>query len=245
MGVLGTLDAATAREKSVKIITNAALRAEWEAATAALDEAAKSDAKHASLSGALPATTAAIDALEEIRAKVMDSEVEFVFAPLAWTEHVKLQASFPPILGNPIHARRGYNVELFTDAMIRASCTRVVGVDGDVVTEIPASTWDSLLGSPARPAVEDAPARPAVVGSLNMGAVNELATAAFDANDGTTSVPPSARSLLESQDSGASSTPHKPGTSAPVGSEGGSRPTSPRSSATKKATRKPGKSDAS
>lgn len=246
MGVLDTLAAATdqaPREFPVKVITDAKLYDEWQAATNALDAAVDTDAKHASMAGR-PATTAAVEKLEAIRDKVMASEVEFVFAKIGWTNHVGLQAEHPPVKGNPIHARRGYNVETFTNALIRRSCIRVVGADGDVSTTIPAATWDGLLGAPARPSWGDQPARPAIDGTLNMGAVNDLYRAATEANEGTVQVPPSARSLLGSQDSGASLAQPSPGTPAPDASEAGSPRTSPTSSDTPTDTPTPDKSPA-
>lgn len=245
MGVLDTLNSATTRVRSAEIVMDAAVRDEWETATAALDTAAKDDAKHGSLANATPATAVAIDKLEELRERMLASRVRFEFDRIDWTEHIALQAAHPPVPGNPIHAARGHNVETFTAALIRRSCVRVIGADGDESTDIPEATWESLLGTPARPSVGDQPAQPAVPGALNLGSVNKLRQAALEANEGDAMVPPSARSLLGSQDSGASLAQPSPGASRPDDSEGGSRPTSPRSSATKRATPKRARSAAS
>lgn len=242
MSVLDTLANATARTKRVQIVMDAAVRDEWEAATAALDAAVQEDAKHGSLSASKPATTAAVDNLEALRDRMLASQVTFEFDRIDWTEHIALQAAHPPIPGNPIHASRGHNIETFTGALIRASCVRVIGTDGDESPEIPESTWQTLLGAPGRPARGEEPAVPAVPGKLNLGSVNKLAQAALDANEGDALVPPSARSLLGSQDSGASLAQPSPGMSRPDASEDGNRPTSPKSSATKKATQKRAKS---
>jgi hypothetical protein len=72
-------------------------------------------------------------------------------------------------------------------------------------------------------------------GSLNLNQVNKLIGGADYVMNGETAVPPSARSLLKSQDFGASLAQPDPGTSPPSDSAAGSRPTSPKSSTKKKA----------
>ena len=233
MGVLDTLNASTAGGESVKIITDSKVRAEWVEAVNNLDAAARKDAASASLKGK-PATTAAVEHLESLRDRVAASEVEFFFEPMVWTEYIALQAMHPPKSGDPLDARRGYNIATFTDALIRASCVRAVGADESVLTDIPAETWDRLLGAPARPAQGKKPAQPAVRPALDYGAVNDLGTKAFKANAGDRTVPPSASSLLGTQDSATSSTPPKPGKSARAASTAGSRRGSRTSSTTAK-----------
>lgn len=230
MGVLDTLEAATPIRRAVTMCVDGALQAEWDAANEALDVAARSDASSGSL--ALPAVTAAVNHLDDLRDRVQASEVTFLFERMPWTDKIALKAAHPPRDGNLPDAFNGYNVESYTRALIRASVVSVTGAGGDTVKKVPAKTWDSLLGSEARVGHKIQP------GTLNTKQVDRLVRAAMQVNDGENAVPPSARSLLESQDSGASLAQPSPGTSPPSGSEAGSPPGSPKSSATKTARSK-------
>jgi len=150
---------------------------------------------------------------------------------------IALQAEHPPRDGNLGDRLRGFNSDTFYRALVRRSCLSVTGADEDEVTEIPDAVWDSLLG---RPATED---QPAVAGSLNLRQVDRLIAAANVVNDAETAVPPSARSLLESQDSGASLAQPSPGKGPrPSDSKGGSRRGSPKSSTKKTAPTQAGSS---
>ena len=224
MSVLDTLRAATPRRHTVKMCMDGALQAEWDSLLDELDAAAESDGQSGSL--ARPATAEVAERLDAIRDQVLASEVAFTFSheALPWSKRIALQADHPPRDGNAFDRVRGFNVETYYPALIRATCVSVTGADGETVTDSPDDVWDSLLGS------DDTP------GSLNMAQVNKLASAAEVVVNGETAVPPSARSLLVSQDSGASLAQPGPGQeSAPSGSEDGSRRGSPKSSTTKKA----------
>jgi hypothetical protein len=164
--------------------------------------------------------------------------VTFEFEGMDWTERLALQAEHPPRQGNIADQIQGVNIATYFPALIRRCCVSATDVNGDTATEVPDATWDNLLG---RAATDEAPA---IRGRLHMAAVDKLAKTAQAVNDKETSVPPSALSYLASQDSGASLERPSPGTSARSASEGGSRPTSQRSSTTKKARKKAG-SDAS
>jgi len=248
MGVLDTLRAASPSRKSVTMCVDGALQAEWDATKEELEDAGRADADSGSL--ALPALTEVVNRLDDLRERVVASEVTFLFEKMPWTSKVALQAKHPPRSNNIVDRIRGFNTETFYPALIKGSCVSVTGKDGDVAAgeaaawsdvevlgpdgqpapEIPDEVWFGLLG---RPGTEE---EPATAGSLNLGQVNRLVAAANQVNDGETTVPPSARSLLESQDFGASLAQPSPGKSPRSGSAGGSRRTSPKSSGTPKAT---------
>lgn len=228
MSVLDTLRAARPARPHVEMCVDGALQAEWEATLEELDKADEDG----SGSLAQPAVTAVIERLDSLRDRVAASKVTFYFEKMEWTDRLALQAAHPPREGNLVDRMRGVNAETYYPLYIRGSVCSVVGADGKEVTEIPEDVWVSLLGTPA---TDD---QPAVSGSLNTGQVNTLIGKADEANNGQTSVPPSARSLLESQDFGASLAQPSPGTSPPDGSEDGNPPGSPKSSATKTARTK-------
>ncbi len=230
MSALDTLRAATPTRKTVTMCMDGALQAEWEQATEELDEAARDD-EHRSMAD-LPAVNAVVDRLDAMRDRVQASEVTFMFERLGPWEDIALRADHPPREDNAVDRIRGFNIETYFPALIRASCVSVTSKASPEPEAVPDDVWEALLGSPA---TGDQPARR---GSLNPRQVQKLIGAAEYVNNGETAVPPSARSLLESQDFGASSAQPSPGTSPRNGSGGGSRPTSPRSSTTKKARSK-------
>jgi len=242
MGVLDKLNAASPRTVTEEICLDAALEHEWDLLQRSLPDAAKADddaaaleEEGASLADPMPQTRARVDAMEELRGRMAASVVTFVFGGMPWTERLELQASHPPRKGHLVDSLRGWNIETFTRALIQRCCREVTDADGDTLTEIPDEVWDDLLGREARPATDDERAREAKPPKLNYQQVNRLFVAAFKTTDGEAQVPPTARSLLVSQDSGASLAQPGPGTSPRNGSAGGSRRTSPRSSATSKA----------
>ena len=217
MSVLDTLKAASRSTREVTLCVDSALQAEHDAALDKLNRAAEQDARDGSLAEPQPATIAAAKAMEDVRDRMEASLVTFRFVQLPWAERLMMQAQHPPRDGNIADTFSGYNVESFTPALIRACCVAVIGTDGEEVTEIPDDVWDSLLAA------------------LNYQQVNLLTTAALMVNDQETKVPPSARFLLESQDSEASLSQPDPGTSPRSGSKGGSPRGSRKSSATKRA----------
>lgn len=227
MGVLATLSGATPHRRIVKICVDGAAQAEWDVLLAELDEAVAQDSKAGSL--AAERTTEKLEQMEAVRERIAASEVSFEVEQLDWTARVALQAAHPPRKDNFIDQVRGYNVETYQLAVVRGSTEAVEDVNGDRATEIPDDTWDALLGR-GKAGDEDY-----VKGALNAKDVDKLVRAAIDANDGETTVPPSARSLLVSQDSGASLAQPGPGTSPRSGSAGGSRRGSAKSRTTKKA----------
>jgi hypothetical protein len=219
-GVLETLLAATPSRTAVTMCVDGALQAEWDRTREELEDAGRADADSGSL--ALPATTAVVARLDEIRARVVASQVTFLLETVGWTEEIALKAKHPPRENHFLDQVRGFNVDAFHRALIIGSCLSVTGVDGDIATEIPDEVWDRLLGTADRK------------GSLNVGQVSRLIAAAQRVNEQESAVPPSARSLLDSQDFGASLAQPSPGTSHRGGSKAGSPPGSPKSSATKK-----------
>lgn len=233
MSVIDTLNAATPARQTIDLILDAALDAENDAAIARVEAAAIEDAKSGSLETGRPATEAALDAQDALRDRVAASKVTFAFERVEWTEKVALQAAHPPRPGSLVDTTRGYNIATYTPALIRKSCVSVTGADGTVETDIPDASWDHLLGAPKRIS-DDGKVIPAIKGALNTGQVDKLAAKANAVNDGLSTVPLSARSFLESQDSGASLEQPSPGTSPRAASAAGSRPTSPKSSGTKK-----------
>ncbi len=144
-----------------------------------------------------------------------------------WDDRILLQAQHPPREGNMADRLRGFNVSTFVPAIIKACCVKATGHAGDEATEIPDEKWGHLLGNPDA----DPPIRPA----LASGQVTKLFAAAQDSNQGESRVPPSARFLLESLDSGASLAQPSPGTPPRSGSTAGSRRTSRKSTTAKKA----------
>lgn len=225
MGVLDTLDTASPTTRTETVILDAALAARWEALSSELDAAAKSDGTSGSL--ALPETTRVVNAMDEIREQVEASEVTFTFEQMDWLARVDLQAEHPPRDGNLGDRMRGFNAT-YIPALIKATCSKVTDKSGDEATDIPGEKWDRLLGNPA--------ATPPIRAALAPGQVAKLYAAAQSANQGETSVPPSARFLLEIQDSEASLAQPSPGPARRrSGSTGGSPRGSQKSSATKKA----------
>jgi hypothetical protein len=215
MGVLDTLATATAARTEVEMIIDKDLHAQWEALNTKLADAAAGSDATASLASA----GQIIDEMEGLRDRVQASQVRFCFEQMeAWTGYLELQADHPPREDKLVDRINGYNVETFPPALIRASCTAVIGSDGDEQPgdAVPDETWDNLFRS------------------FNSRQMNELYTAAKGVNDRTPSFPPSARSLLAGQDSGASLAQPSPGTSAPSDSKDGSRPTSPRSTTSRR-----------
>jgi hypothetical protein len=246
MGVLDKLDNASTRTREETLILDAALEEKWERLSRGLDQAITADEKVTvdavdddgqAPSLAMPATSKAIDEMEAIRDQVAASQVTFTFAPMDWTERLTLQASHPPREGNLIDLARGYNTSTFISALIKATCVKVVDAAGDESTDIPAATWDHLLGNQE--------ANPPVKPTLTHGQVARLFAAAQQTDQGATRVPPSARYLLGVQDSGASLAQPSPGTSPRSGSAAGSPRGSRKSSTAKKAARKKAGSSAS
>lgn len=236
MGVLDTLGAATTGTVQVTLILDGALDAEWTRLSLELSNASQVDYDNGSL--AMPATTAIVEQMEAIRERVEASQVTFDFVPMEWPDRLTLMAKHPAREGDVVDQMRGYNVTTYISALIKASCVKVTDQQGDESTTIPDSTWTHLLGDPN--------ANPPVKPALAPGQVTRLHSAATDANQGASRVPPSARSLLVSQDSGASLAQPGPG-KAPHrnGSEDGNRPGSPKSSTGKKAAAKKVRSSAS
>jgi len=215
MGVLDTLAKASKARREVELILDTALEAEWFRLKEELADAADKDFQGGSL--AMPATTAIVNQLEEIREQVEASMVTFTFEQIGWAERVSLQAEHPPREGNRIDELRACNLETFTPAVIRATCTGVRGHGEDEPTTVPDETWDTLLPD------------------LSYAQIDRLYAAATTVNDGLAKVPTSARFLLETKDSEASLARPGPGTSPPSASKAGSRRTSRKSSVTKKA----------
>ena len=207
MSALDTLRAATPTRKSVTMCLDGALQAEWDAAVDAVNEAAKADASEGSLAGAMPATEAAFEHLDELADRVSADEVTFLFAAerLSWGEYLRMQAEHKPREGNLLDRLKGFNVETFYPVLVRATCASVSSAGGDEET-VPDDVWDTLLGDGEKP------------GSLNLKQVNNLVAGAEFVMNGETAVPPSARSLLKSRDFGASLALPSPGTSPPSGS---------------------------
>jgi hypothetical protein len=201
-----------------------ALQAEWDAAVEAIDDAARSDAQSESLALTMPASKAALEHLDGLAARVEANEVTFLFGAesLSWGEYLRMQADHKPREGNVLDRIRGFNVETFYPALVRATCVSVSSAGGEAES-VPDDVWDTLLGDGDKP------------GSLNLKQVNNLIAGAEFVMNGETAVPPSARSLLKSRDFGASLAQPSPGESPPSGSKGGSRRTSPKSSTKKTA----------
>ena len=218
MGVLDTLGAATAGSLDVTMIVDKDLHAEWGALNARLADAAGGTDPEASLAS----VNRVVDEMEAMRERVEASQVTFSFHQMnSWTDYLELQADHPPRQDKLVDKINGYNVATFPPALIRAACYAVTDHEGDRRERedpgdpeqevLPEDTWSNLFRS------------------FNSRQMNELYTAAKAVNDRTPAVPPSARSLLASQDSGASLAQPGPGTSAPADSKDGSRRTSPAS----------------
>lgn len=223
MSVLDTLTHATPSRRTIKMCVDSAVDAEWNQLRDQLEEAAAQDQRTGSL--AMENTRGIVDQMETMRERVAASEVTFTLEQLEWTERLKIQALHPPRKDHIVDSVRGYNTDTYIPAIIKASVVSVTGADGDEATDIPDDVWTSLLGDPDQN----------VKGALNFGQVERLYTMATAVNDTDTRVPSSARFLLGSQASEASSQQRGPGTSPRSGSAGGSRRGSPTSSATKKA----------
>lgn len=248
MGVLDTMSAAAPVRRSVTLILDSSLQAQVddldERMTAAIDH----DSVHGTSEDPAPQFNAVILEREKILEQIAASQVTFVFESMDWTERILLQSKHPARDGNLVDLARGYNFSTFLPALVRRSCVEVTGHDGDTKTaaEIPADLWERLLGIPGADAIsaENAadgvavPAREAVRGTLNVTQVNRLIQAADDANEQDPTVPPSALSLLVSQDSGESSEQPSPGTSPRGDGADGNRPTSQTSSGGRKRTSK-------
>lgn len=237
MGVLDTLNAAAPARRTVTMCLDGATQARVDAIDATFQAAVDHDTMHGTVEDPRPALTAAVNEREQLRDAIAASTVTFVFERVPWAERVAIQAAHPPRVGVLVDARSGFNFETFWPAMIRRSVVSVTDADGDEVTDIPDETWDALLGTPPTPVLDDDEQEtgevvPGTAGSLNLSQVNRLIAAANIVNEESPAVPRSARFLVESQDSEASSTPPSPGTSAPDGSTAGSRPGSPTSSTT-------------
>jgi hypothetical protein len=227
MGVLDRLASATKARREVTLILDVALEAQWHALREKLSEAADADVlatinaegevEGASMANAMPATTALVEQMEAIREQVEASQVIFTFESLAWSDRIILQAAHPPREGNRLDTLQGANLDTFMPAMIRATCIGVREREDEEPETVPDETWDELLPT------------------LAYAQMQRLYDGAAQVNDGLAQVPSSARFLLETQDSEASSPQPGPGTSAPSGSTGGNRRGSRKSNATKKA----------
>lgn len=226
MGALDRLAQATKARRDVTLILDVALEAEWQALREKLTEAADSDVLSAinaegqvegpSMADAMPATSALVERMETIREKVEASQVIFTFESLSWSDRITLQAAHPPRPGNRLDDLQGANLDTFMPAIIRATCTGVREQEDAEPEPVPPETWEALLPT------------------LAFAQMQRLYDGAATVNDGLAQVPSSARFLLETQDSEASSPLPGPGTPASSASTGGSRRTSRKSSATKK-----------
>lgn len=223
MGALEAMAAATKLRVTETLVLDGALDAEWTRLQIELGEASRvvlagGSEPGASLADPRPRVTAVAQQMEEIREQVADSEVTFVFEALDWQDRAALQTEHPPRPGVRLDELRGYNADTYDMALIRVCCVQVTS-STDEGSEVPEALWDTFLPK------------------LSSGQFQKLRAAANEANEGSPQVPPSARFLLETQDSEASSTQPSPGQARRrSGSKAGSRRTSPRSSsATKKA----------
>lgn len=237
MGVLDTLNAASPNRRSVTIVLDGALQAEHDRKRTELDDAIAKDERGegASMADATPNTRRVLTELDEIRDRMAASQVTFIVEQMPWAKRIELAAEHPARDGEFADARRGFNVATFYPALIRASTVSVTDSTGETETEIPEATWVHLLGNDEK------------AGALPPAAVSKLTAAAMEVNEGTASVPPSARSWLEKLDSGTSSESPSPGPDqAPSDSTGGSPRTSPTGSTTpKKATKRTKKAPSS
>lgn len=218
MGVLDKIRGATRARRIHTLCLDAALQAEHDRLQAGLQDAADLDAREASLATPASHLLEVVEQLEAVRDRMQDSLVTFAMEPMPWSERIALQALHPPREGQVLDAINGYNIETFLPALVKASTVWVEDADGDRVSDVPDDAWENIFAT------------------LNYGGVDRLSRHALEVNDEDTRVPTSARSLLESQDSGASLAQPNPGTSPHDDSEDGNRPTSPTSSTTTKAT---------
>lgn len=225
-GVLDAIDVAVNNqqplERSVKIILRADLALEWRQLQASLDAAARQDEREGSLAKPFPNTERVVERMEEIREAVEASQVEFWFGRLDWTRRVTLQGEHPPREGNILDLGRGYNLETFIPALIKAAFRRAVAADGTVDEHIDDDRWQALLG----PVTSGQPL-------LSAEQIQDLFYTADSQNTETLRVPPSARFLLETPASEASSRQPESGeASPPSDSTAGSPPGSPSTSTT-------------
>jgi hypothetical protein len=220
MGVLDKMAATTASRRTVDLIMDEALDAEWRGYQKEL--AATADRILEGTSLAEPVNKTTVNKMEKIRKQVEASTVTFAFEKLDWRVRVRIQGEHPARPGNLMDERRGYNIETYTPALIRATCVSVTDAEGDTATEIPDELWDKLLGT------DDIKAQ------LGFAQVDQLYQAATLVNDRATEVPPSALFLLGSPGSGESlAQPGAGPDSPPSGGKGGNRRTSRRTSTTK------------
>jgi hypothetical protein len=227
MGALDRLAQATKARRDVTLILDVALEAEWQALRDKLSEAADADVMAAinaegqvegpSMANAMPATTALVDRMEALREKVAASQVIFTFESLSWADRITMQAAHPPRPGNRLDDLQGANLDTFMPAIIKATCIGVREQEDAEPEPVPDETWDTLLPT------------------LAFAQMQRLYDGAAQVNDGLAQVPSSARFLLETQDSEASSPQPGPGTPASSDSTGGSPRGSRKSNATKKA----------
>jgi hypothetical protein len=223
MGVLDTINAATVARNAVTLCLDTAIYAEHEKLQTQLSEVAPHDNFDRSKSRPI------VEAMEALREKAKASEVRFTFEGLSWTGRMELEAEHPPRADDKADQDRGFNRVTLVPALIRASVIEVEEVaTGDTATVIPDEYWRHLLGG------EDKNGKK-VTGVLNRQQVIDLYTGAVAVNDISPTVPQSALALLNPQATGESSKSPEPGPSHLDGSKGGSRPTSRKSNATKKA----------
>lgn len=200
MSVLDTMKGATGLVRQVTLCLDGAMQAEYDALQSQLAETA---VEEDSLAG--ERWTGLAEKMTAIHDRMKASQVTFTFKGLPWMRRLALAGEHPVREGNVADRAAGHNAETYPLALIREACASVKGVDGETVTEVPDDVWDAMFAK------------------LNFRQIDVLFTAASQANDSATTVPPSARSLLGSQDSGASSKSPGPGTSPRSGSKGGSR----------------------
>jgi hypothetical protein len=193
MSVLDTIQKASRARRSVELVLDAALDEQWLTLKDRLVDAADEDVEKGSLERA--ATTALVEQMEAIREQVESSRVTFVFEQVPWETRVNLQVEHPAREGNRLDQLSGYNVEAFTPAIIRRACIGALEGDETEPTPITDEVWADLFTK------------------LSYGQVDRLYSAAITVTDAVMRVPSSARSLLGTQDSGASSTQPGPGTS--------------------------------
>lgn len=213
--VLSALEEATPTSKSVWLCLDGAVQAKWDECLERMDDAKNSDGG----SLAKPELTAAVEEMEGLREQYHASGRFFRFERMPWEKKIALQADHPPRDDDIADRIQGVNIVTYYPALIRGSCVEVTDREGNAA-KVPDSLWDRLLGT------QDA------AGALNAKQVDTLAKAAKFVNEGANAVPPSARSLLESQDFGASLAQPGPGTSPLDDSEDGNPPGSPSTSTT-------------
>lgn len=218
MGVLDTIEGTTSATHSVTLCLDAELQGAWDRAQAKLEVAAKEDVERGSM--LMEHTTAVVEEMDSLRDRMLASEVTFEFdtSALPWNKRIALQTKHPPREGNLLDMAKGYNWETFLPELIKATCVAATDANGDRVETIPAKTWAKMFGR------------------LNLGQFEELAEAARHTSDRSPVVPRSARYLLGSRDSVASSTSSSPGKARRrSGGAAGSRRTSPSTTMTPKA----------